>query len=109
MQIRIETNPVDQLTVDALAVICHESGENMPALALQNGWFEDVRASGEVSGKLYEIAILHRPQGVAAKRLVLIGGGKRASFSTVEARRVAGTLVRALKSKGVKSVALLLD
>jgi len=109
MQIRIETNPVEQASVDALAVICYESGENPPPLALQNGWFEEVRTAGELTGKLYEIAILHRPQGIAAKRLVLIGGGKRSSFSTVEARRIAGSLVRTLKSKGVKSAALLLD
>ncbi len=46
-------------------------------------------------------------KGVAAKRLVVIGGGKRASFSPVEARRVAGSLVRTLKAKGVHSLGLL--
>jgi len=109
MQIKIETTTVEQVSVDALAVICYESGENPPSIALQDGWFDEVRASGEFSGKLYEIAILHRPRGLAAKRLVLIGGGKQASFSPVEARRIAGTLVRSLKSKGVRSAALLLE
>jgi len=109
MQIKIETTSVEQISVDALAVICYESGENPPTLTMQDGWFEEVRASGEFSGKLYEIAILHRPRGVAAKRLVLIGGGKQAAFSPVEARRIAGTLVRSLKSKGVRSAALLLE
>jgi leucyl aminopeptidase len=46
---------------------------------------------------------------LAAKRLVVIGGGKRASFATVEARRVAGALVRGLKAKGVHSIALVLE
>ena len=78
-------------------------------MADQAGWLQEIFTAGEFSGKLYEIAILHRPQGLAAKRLVVIGGGKRASFATVEARRVAGALVRGLKGKGVHSIALALE
>jgi len=108
MQIKIETSPVEQLSLDALAVICFESDENPPPLvAAQNGWLQEILTSGEFTGKLYETVVLHRPQGVAAKRLVVIGGGKRATFSPVEARRVAGSLVRYLKAKGVHTLGLL--
>ncbi len=109
MQLTIETTSVSQLAVDALAVICFEADPNPPAVADQAGWLQEIFTAGEFSGKLYEIAILHRPQGLAAKRLVVIGGGKRASFATVEARRVAGALVRGLKGKGVHSIALALE
>ncbi len=109
MQIKLETTPVEQLSVDALAVICFESDENPPQiLASQNSWLPEMLSSGEFSGKLYELAILHRPQGVAAKRLAVMGGGKRAAFSAVEARRIAGSLMRSLKPKGVHSLGLLL-
>jgi leucyl aminopeptidase len=40
----------------------------------------DLIASGEVTGKMLEIALLHKPQGLNAKRLLLIGGGKANSF-----------------------------
>jgi leucyl aminopeptidase len=109
MQLNIESTSVTQLSVDALAVICFESDPNPPAVADQGGWLQEIFTAGEFSGKLYEIAVLHRPHGLAAKRLVVIGGGKRAAFSTVEARRVAGALVRGLKGKGVHSIALLLE
>ncbi len=110
MQIKIETTPVDQLQIDALAVVCFESDENpSPLLSAQSGWLQEILISGEFSGKLYETAMLHRPQGAAAKRLVVIGGGKRATFSAVEARRVAGSLIRTLKNKGVRTVALALN
>jgi leucyl aminopeptidase len=109
MQLNIETASVAQLAVDALAVICFESDPNPPAVADQGGWLQEIFTAGEFSGKLYEIAMLHRPQGLAAKRLLVIGGGKRAGFSAVEARRVAGSLVRNLKGKGVRSIALILD
>ena len=121
MQVQIETTPIDKLDVDAAAVICFEEEKASvgtavappqhvdPEIANQSGWMAELRASGEFTGKLYETSILHRPQGVAAKRVVVIGGGKRGKFSAVEARRVGGSLVRALKSKGVKSIALLLE
>ena len=126
MQISIETSPAEQLSADTLAVICFEAEEEAeaqvgnapssnapkvpdPEIAKQSGWLEELRTSGEFTGKLYEIALLHRPQGLAAKRLVVIGGGKRAKFSDIELRRIAGVLVRSLKAKGLRKIALLLE
>ncbi len=60
-------------------------------------------ASGEVTGKLLETTLLHQPQGLKAKRLLLIGGGKAKSFSSYELRKLAGTALRNLKAKSVKS------
>ena len=62
-------------------------------------------ASGEVTGKLLETALLHKPQGLKARRLLLIGGGKARSFSSYELRKLAGAAVRNLKGKSVKSFA----
>jgi leucyl aminopeptidase len=105
LQLQSEANDVD-----ALAVIGFEAQNGAapggPALAEQNGWLKEMQSSGEFSGKLYEMAILHRPQDVKAKRLVLIGAGKKESFSQVEWRRIAAVLVRTLKTKGVKTIAL---
>ena len=65
----------------------------------QDGWLAEMRASGEFTGKLYESATLHRPKAIPAKRLVVIGGGKASTFSTVESRRIAACWCRALKRK----------
>jgi leucyl aminopeptidase len=66
----------------------------------------DVIQSGEATGKLYETTLVHRPHGLKAKRLLLIGGGKAKSFSTVELRRIAGAAVRTLKAKNIKTFAI---
>ena len=66
----------------------------------------DLIASGEVSGKMLETTLLHKPQGLKAKRLLLIGGGKATKFTSVELRRMPGTAVRSLKAKDLKSFAL---
>ncbi len=123
MQISIEVSPSEQLSVDALAVICFEAKESEvspidshvqapegelqdPSIAGQNGWLAQLRNSGEFTGKLYDLALLHKPQGTPANKLVLVGGGDKTKLATVEIRRIAGVLVRSLKLKGVRSIAL---
>jgi leucyl aminopeptidase len=67
----------------------------------------DLLASGEVTDKPFETNLLHKPAGLKAKRLLLISGGNAKKFSAYELRRVAGTAVRTLKSRGIRSFAFL--
>lgn len=110
MKLQIETGQIAALETDALAVICFESEPGKPVndaeLASQKGWLASLRESREFTGKLFDIAMLHKPEGLAAKRLVVIGGGKAENFTSVEARRIAGVLSRSLKPKFVHSIAL---
>lgn len=108
-----------------MVVVCHEfetekpaeAGSNAvtpsspadPEIAEQNGWLSGMRAISEFTGKLYELAVLHRPAGIAAKKLVVAGGGKREKFSAVELRRIGGVVVRSLKGKGVRSIAVAVE
>jgi leucyl aminopeptidase len=68
----------------------------------------DLIASGEVTGKTLETTLLHKPQGLKAKRLLLIGGGKAKKFNSAELRKLAGAAVRAVKSKDLKSFAFVM-
>src|SRR4029077_10169971 len=67
----------------------------------------DLLASGEISGKPFEINLLHKPAGLKAKRLLLVSGGSAKKFSAYDLRRLAGAAVRALKSRGIRSFAFL--
>ena len=69
---------------------------------------KDVIASGEVTAKTFETTLLHRPAGLKAKRLLLLGGGKAKTFSSAELRQLAGAAVRTLKSKSLRSFAFVL-
>jgi len=48
--------------------------------------------------------MVHRPQGVKAKRLLLIGGGKAQSFGSYELRKLAGAAVRFLKPRSIRAL-----
>jgi leucyl aminopeptidase len=65
----------------------------------------DLLGSGELTGKPFEINLLHKPAGLKAKRLLLISGGGAKKFSSYDLRRIAGAAVRALKSRGIRSFA----
>ncbi|HVN22283.1 MAG TPA: M17 family peptidase N-terminal domain-containing protein, partial [Dongiaceae bacterium] len=63
----------------------------------------DLLVSGEVSGKLFETNLLHKPASLKAKRLLLVSGGSAKKFSSYELRRLAGAAVRTLKGRGIRS------
>ena len=65
----------------------------------------DLLGSGELSGKPFETNLLHKPSNLKAKRLLLVSGGSAKKFSSYDLRRVAGTAVRALKVRGIRSFA----
>src|SRR6202044_808946 len=106
MEIKLEPRKLGEVDSDALVMVGFEAAPSQAAAADQ---IKELYDSGEFSGKNLEIAILHRPAGLKAKRLVLGGGGKRDKFDVAELRKLTGAVVRSLKSKGVRSVTMALD
>jgi leucyl aminopeptidase len=101
-----------QIETECLAVAVLDDGEgskNQPRLLVQDQAVQSAAAelinSGEVTGKIFETVMLHSPRGLKAKRLLLVGGGKAKNFSAYELRKLAGTAVRFLKPKGIRSFA----
>jgi leucyl aminopeptidase len=68
----------------------------------------DLISSGDLNGKAFEVSWLHKPAGIRATRLLLIGGGKAKKFSASELRKLAGAAVRALKPRSLRSLAFVL-
>jgi leucyl aminopeptidase len=104
-----------QVETDCLVTVVLDQGEKdkpSPSVdtadAAVRDAAKDVIASGEVTSKIFETTLLHRPAGLKAKRLLLIGGGKAKSFSPAELHKIAGAAVRTLKSKTIRSFAFVL-
>jgi leucyl aminopeptidase len=95
----------DRVPADAIAVVIFAEEAAPAELASAAAWLEELRASGEFTGKPGELAVLHQAPAVAAKRLVVVGGGKRDDFDATALRRAVGSTVRSLKQKGVKYLA----
>ncbi len=111
------SSPSDVQTEALVAVVLDSSepgpsdGDKKPQLKLATSdstlqsAAADLLASGELTGKLLETNLLHKPTGLKAKRLLLVSGGSAEKFSAYELRRLAGVAVRALKSRGIRSFA----
>jgi len=115
MKITLSYSNSAELETECLAVVIVDQGEkDKPApvvlggnQAVQNA-ASDLLTSGEVSGKMFETVMIHRPTGLKARRLLLVGGGKAKDFSLSELRKLTGTAVRFLKPRQIRSLAFLL-
>ena len=106
MESKLTYAPLEQVEADAVAVVLFEGGGGIPPA---QAWIEELKTSGEFTGKPGEIAVLHQPSGLKAKRLVAVGGGKKDKFDAAALRKAVGAAVRVLKQKGVKRLAWMLD
>ena len=113
MKISLSTSAPSQIETECLAVTVIDTGDKKPAPGVLSSDHAvvaaaaDLIASGEVTGKIFETVLLHKPAGLKAKRLLFVGGGKAKNFSAYELRKMAGTAVRFLKPKGIRSFAFI--
>src|SRR5260370_2377341 len=105
MTTKLDFQPIETIECDALVVVEFEGQPSGRFAEL----IRDLYESKEFTGKALELALLHKPAGLKARRLLLAGGGKPEKFTAATLRNVAGTALRHLKSKSSRDIAMLLD
>lgn len=100
MNLKLSLAPLAEIEADALVVPAFE--DNLPVNI--HPWIAELQTSGQFTGKKSETESIPLPAGFQAKRLVVAGAGKESAFIGAEARKWAGSALRALKSKSVKSI-----
>jgi leucyl aminopeptidase len=105
MEVDLHTGRFDEVEAEALAVLSFEGAPDAAVDAATAGWLKELYDSGEFSGKAQETALLHRPAGLRAKRLLVVGGGKADEFTPAEMRQAAAIAARTLQSKRVPRIA----
>jgi leucyl aminopeptidase len=115
MKTNLSFSAPSQVETECLVAVVLDRGEkDNPSVTVESSdaavrdAAKDVIASGEATGKAFETTLLHRPEGLKAKRLLLVGGGKADNFSAAELRKLAGAAVRTLKGKSLRSFAFAL-
>ncbi|HEX8184025.1 MAG TPA: M17 family peptidase N-terminal domain-containing protein, partial [Blastocatellia bacterium] len=112
MEVRAEFGKFYDVEADALVVTIYE-GEKADEGALKElderagGIISDMLGSDELRGKQGDMVYVYRPGNIRARRLLLVGAGKREEFSLDTVRRVAGSAARFLRGNGARSVAIL--
>jgi leucyl aminopeptidase len=114
MELRLITASPVEVESECLVAIVLDHGDKQKSeprsatkdSALERAMAEQV-ASGEITGKAQEAVMLHRPQGLKAKRLLVVGGGQAKNFNSSEIRKAAGTALRYLKPRMIKGCAFI--
>lgn len=86
-------------TADPLPTLLTTSDALSDALA-------EVLTSGEFKGSSGEALLLHRPDGVRAERILVIGLGKVKTLCPAELRKGAGTAVRFARARAIRTISL---
>ncbi len=106
MEIKLAAAPAAGIETDALLEVAFEGAKPD---GLGGVWLAELYDSGEFSGKMLDFALRHRPDGLAAKRLVAIGVGKGDDFKPSSLRKAVAAALRKLRGKGVRRVAIALS
>ena len=113
MRIEFRDEPLAQLTSSALVAFAFEGSpasngtlERLPAET--RSLVQELQSAGELTGKAFECTLIHRPVGLAAAKLLVVGAGKSEKFTESQARRLVGTAVRNLRARGVRDLAWIL-
>ncbi|MFN2459520.1 MAG: leucyl aminopeptidase [Candidatus Velthaea sp.] len=108
MQVRIATDALTNLTADALVIPVFTDakldGAAADANAALGGTVADVLSSAEIGGKANEVSLLHA-KDAPFRRVLVVGLGERAKFRPMMLAKYAGTALRYLGKRNVKSIA----
>ena len=111
MQIRVSPGAAASLVTGALVVPVFEDAPLEGAAASADhaldGALSEIIASGELKAKPNAVALIHA-RGLAAKRVLAVGLGKREKFEPQALAQYAGTAVRYLGKRNVRSIAFAL-
>ena len=112
MEVRADAGKFYEVEADALVVTIYE-GEVADEGALKElderagGAVSELLGTDEMRGKQGDMVYIHNPGQIRARRLLLVGAGKREEFSFDTIRKVSGTAARFLRGKGARSMAIL--
>ncbi len=114
MQINLVQEPVARLTAATVIVYSFEASPASSGTVEQlpeetKTLLAELEHSGELTGKSFECTLLHHPSGLAAPRLLVVGAGKKDKFNDTQLRRLAGTGVRYLRSRGLREISWVLE
>ncbi len=113
MQVESSNGSYRDIDVQALAIAVFkdetaDDGFLMDLDNLTGGMIKSVLESEELKGKEAETVFLHLigNREIKAQRILLVGVGERSDYDAAQASQMAGTAVRTLRGKSVKSIAV---
>ncbi|MEJ5368142.1 MAG: leucyl aminopeptidase [Bryobacteraceae bacterium] len=107
MEFTLTSRPLAEIDASAAAILAFASRPPAPEFA--GGVPREMYDSGEFTGKPNEVALVHLPQGLRARRLLLAGCGEPEKFTPALMRQAGGVIARALQARSIQQAAVRLE
>ncbi len=119
MRTDLSFSPLSQIETELLAITAIDTqtakgpdAKPQPVLLTNDAAIQAAAAavlsSGEYKAGTNEALLLHAPAGIKAKRLLIVGLGKKAKATVHAVRNAAGTAVRHTKPRAIRELAFAL-
>ncbi len=111
MEVRLTHTSWNEIECDLLVIPLFEDeglDEEFVASLDQGlgGLLSELRETEEWQGKRHQCTMVHRPQGVSAGRLALLGAGEKASWDAAAVRRTVNRAVGQVRGYKLRQVAI---
>ncbi|MFB3901960.1 MAG: leucyl aminopeptidase [Acidobacteriota bacterium] len=112
MKISVLQSGWESIECDALIFpVFEDDALDQPPLSrvehLLQGLLAEIRDTDEWKGKRGQLVTIHRPSGIQARRLVIVGAGRQAGFDSAAIRQLMMLAMHKLKDRGFKRIAAL--
>ncbi len=110
MEIRVQHGNITQVQADAVIVnlfegVTHPGGATGAVDSALGGLVSRVIAAGEFKGRLHETVVLHVAEGLAFRKVVVVGLGQPSEFDAERVRQVSAAAAQAAAKGNVKTIA----
>jgi leucyl aminopeptidase len=107
MKIVVKRGEITGFRTEAVIVPCFEGGKGLQGKVRlldkkSGGLIKDIIGTGDFEGRLFELSVRYTGGIIPAKRIVLVGVGKKADFTTDRLRGAFATAARYARSLKIK-------
>ncbi len=112
MEFSLESQSPEQISTDCVVVGVYEDGE-LTSSAQQldsacQGFMSKQLKEGDIEGKASQTLLLHQLEGIAAKRVLMVGCGKKDKLIASEYRKIVTTALKFLHTSASESALICL-
>src|ERR1043165_3733469 len=108
MRITLQSAPANDIPADWLIVGVWENETPRLADSSLSALLEFLRERGDVTGKAKDLTPIYRPEGIAAKRLLLVGLGARDKADYASLLAATAAAAKMLSAKPIQLVTMML-
>jgi leucyl aminopeptidase len=114
MKIVVKKGEIIEFKTEAVIVPCFEDGRGLHGKVKlldkkSRGLIKEIVGAGDFEGKLFQVSVTYTGGIIPAKRIVLVGVGKKADFTTEKLRGAFATAARYVRSLRIKEFSTSLD